>query len=98
MAGYKISIWSRLDDRGVGVAAVWREEAHTPPPWKGASAGAAYHPKRRAVGWARRRSHLGRYKEVFNPGLYALHRSLGAFDDTSEHDCRSTVFLDSAAA
>ena len=47
-----------------------------PLPRTGANTEARYHPMCNVAGWAGRRYHLAKYKEVFDAVLYALYRAL----------------------
>lgn len=47
-----------------------------PFPWTGANREARYHPICNAAGWAGRRYHLAKNKEVFDAVLYTLYRAL----------------------
>ena len=101
MGKTKGAIWadgSRLDNGKVGVAAVWWEEAHIPPPWTEVRAGNTCHPIHKAAGWAGRQCHLGRNKDVYDAELYALRQAMQLFDKRGEREQRYTIFADSASA
>ena len=67
----------------MGAAAVWREGAHTSPPWV-AQSGFYFRPVPKPADWTEQRNRLGNNKEVFGAELYALHQTFLTLERRNE--------------
>ena len=88
------TVWtdgSRLEDGRVGAVVVWWREAGREPPRIGPNTGRRYTPDWREAGWAGRRYHLGRNKEVYDAELYALYRATKVLEERGEENRNYTI-------